>query len=381
MSHLYRRPLAALCNPKISFIDPKREPECEFWYVDISAVDNSLKRITSPQRVQGKLASVRARQVIRKNDVLVATTRPNLNAVALVPEQYDEEVCSTGFCVLRAGDKLNPEYLYYFVQSQLFITPLVDLTKGALYPAVTDRQVLAQNIPWLPVSEQRQIATRLKAQLAEVETARQAAQVQLSEITKLANSIIYDSIGGTTSTSRVLGDVLDEVKKGIGSNWKDYPTLGATRDGLAPAKEQPGKHASKYKPVFPGTVFYNPMRILIGSIAFVDEDDAPGITSPDYVVLRGKEGIVDSRWFYYWLRSPLGEKCILSLARGAVRERMLFNRLAEGEIHLPDFAAQKKASLALHELRLVRRTVEQQLNEIKLLPQKILAQAFNSQGE
>jgi type I restriction enzyme S subunit len=53
-----------------------------------------------------------------------------------------------------------------------------------------------------------------------------------------------------------------------------------TRSGLAPARERPGKHAERYN----GTVFYNPMRILIGSIAFVDDDDEPGITSPDYVV-------------------------------------------------------------------------------------------------
>lgn len=181
MSIVSHRLLAELCNSKIMWIDPKREPEREFWYVDISAVDNTLKRITTPQRVQGKLASVRARQIIRTRDVLVATTRPNLNAVALVPEQYDSEVCSTGFSVLRAGEELDPEYLYYFVQSSAFIDRLVDLTKGALYPAVTDRQVLAQVIPWFPIGEQRQIAAHLKAQLAEVEIARQAALVQLSD--------------------------------------------------------------------------------------------------------------------------------------------------------------------------------------------------------
>ena len=98
---------------------------------------------------------------------------------------------------------------------------------------------------------------------------------------------------------RRLGDVLIEVKQGIGGKWANYPVLGATRNGLAPAREPPGKHAAKYKPVLHGTVFYNPMRILIGSIAFVDDDDEPGITSPDYVVLRGREGEVDSRWFYY----------------------------------------------------------------------------------
>jgi type I restriction enzyme R subunit len=188
--------------------------------------------------------------------------------------------------------------------------------------------------------------------------------------------------GGNPAAPHSLVDVLDEVKQGIGKAWAEYPVLGATRDGLAPAKEQPGKQASKYKPAFPGTVFYNPMRILIGSIAFVDEDDTPGITSPDYVALQGKAGLIDSRWFYYWLRSPLGVKCINSLARGAVRERMLFNRLAEGEIELPEFAVQQKASQALKELKSLRRAIETKLAEIDLLPQKILAQAFEiSEGD
>jgi len=54
-------------------------------------------------------------------------------------------------------------------------------------------------------------------------------------------------------------------------------------------------------------------------------------------VVKGNHGVLDSRWFYYWLRSPLGERRIQALVRGAVRERMLFNRLAEGEIELPDY--------------------------------------------
>jgi type I restriction enzyme S subunit len=118
------------------------------------------------------------------------------------------------------------------------------------------------------------------------------------------------------------------------------------------------------------------MRILIGSVAFVDEDDKPGITSPDYVVLTGKEGIVDSRWFYFWLRSPLGKQCITSLARGAVRERMLFNRFAEGYIELPEFKLQQAASKALAELKHLRKAIEIKMNEINLLPAKILSQTF-----
>lgn len=284
---------------------------------------------------------------------------------------------STEFHVIRATDEIIPEWIHYFLRRKETLNAAMKTFTGAVGQQRVPASFLENlEIPIPHIDKQRQIATRLKAQLAEVGKARQAAEVQLRETTKLADAIIFESIKGV-ATTHSLGEVLAEVKKGIGANWAEYPVLGATRNGLAPAKEPPGKHAQKYKPVVLGTVFYNPMRILIGSIAFVDDDDTPGITSPDYVALRGKPGVVDSRWFYYWLRSPLGEQCILSLARGAVRERMLFNRLAEGEIKLPSFAAQQKASAALKTLKPMRKAIEQQLRDIDLLPQKILALAFN----
>lgn len=179
-----------------------------------------------------------------------------------------------------------------------------------------------------------------------------------------------------------LGDGLTEVKGGIGSAWADFPVYGATVDGLAPAKEPPGKNPQKYKPVTPGTIFYNPMRILIGSVAFVSEEDAPGITSPDYVVFRGNDGIIDSYWFYYWLRSPIGHECVLSLARGAVRERMLFNRLAEAEILIPDFDTQREFSRKLRaaqmEINAIKTAIDLQLRDIRNLPHRIVAASFGA---
>lgn len=295
------------------------------------------------------------------------------------------------------------------------------LNKGTGVPGLNREDAYKQRIE-LPssIEEQRRIAEKLNAKLAEVETARKALELQQQEVVNLANAIIRESIEqspvietrvglvsaktvgaghardlndlshtGTYSrawpaptdnpisvTETRLGEVLEEIKQGIGATWADYPVLGATRGGLAPAKEPPGKYPQRYKPVFCGTVFYNPMRIMIGSIAFVDDDDEPGITSPDYVALRGKAGQVDSRWFYYWLRSPYGEHCINSLARGAVRERMLFNRLAEGSILLPPYPEQLRASKALATLKPIKSAIQKQLNELNKIPERLLAQAF-----
>ncbi len=90
-----------------------------------------------------------------------------------------------------------------------------------------------------------------------------------------------------TTIRRVrLEECLQEVNKGVGPTWQRYRLVGATRQGLAAAKEGVGKAPERYKLVEPGTIFYNPMRILLGSIALLDEGEEPGITSPDYVVFK-----------------------------------------------------------------------------------------------
>jgi len=280
------------------------------------------------------------------------------------------------FKVVPNLEKVDKEYLYFVLKFSMM--GLRKIAHGATMKHVTRPEFEGFNIAVVMCKDtQRKIATKLKTQLAEVETARKALEIQEKEIVKLANSYIRHSIEQTKTTEHRLGDVLIDVKKGIGETWKDYPVLGATRNGLAPAKEPPGKYPHRYKPVFNQTVFYNPMRIMIGSIAFVDNDDKPGITSPDYVALQGKENQVDSRWFYYWLRSPYGEHCISSLARGAVRERMLFNRLAEGVIQLPSYQVQYQISKSLAALRPIKNAIQQQLDELNKIPERILTQAFN----
>lgn len=116
-----------------------------------------------PQFIAANAAPSRARQLVRANDVLVSTVRPNLNGVALVPFQFDGEIASTGFCVLRPQPKqVCAEYLFYFTQSAAFIGRLTRIANGASYPAVTDDDILESSIPLPSLTEQRQIADRLK---------------------------------------------------------------------------------------------------------------------------------------------------------------------------------------------------------------------------
>ena len=146
--------------------------------------------------------------------------------------------------------------------------------------------------------------------------------------------------------------------------------------GLAPAKEGVGKSPGHYKPVHPGTIFYNPMRILLGSIAMLDEGDKPGITSPDYVVMTAIQGRLSARWFYYWFRSRYGAEFIKSMTRGAVRERLMFKRLAPATLLVPSWKHQQTAAAQLAEIKKAKAKLAETQEALTRLPAALLREAF-----
>lgn len=149
-----------------------------FVYVDIGGVDNVAKRIVGPKQIPVSDAPNRARQRLRAMDLLVSMTRPNLNAVALVPTSLDGAIGSTAFHVLRTKAVL-PTWLYYTVQTDEFVRAMTAIIQGVLYPAVRPKDVRAHSIPIAPLAEQHRIVaeidkhfTRLDAAVAALRRAR-----------------------------------------------------------------------------------------------------------------------------------------------------------------------------------------------------------------
>lgn len=173
--------LGEVCEAKTGTRDPGRKPEETFRYVDISSVDNGAKKIYETGIVYGRSAPSRARQVIKMNDVLVSMTRPNLNAVAIVPPELDGEICSTGFSVLRVKDVVLPKYLFHFVRSRRFIAATTSAVSGALYPAITASFLRSLSIPLPPLEEQRRIVWRLD-RAVEIRRRADAARVNARAI-------------------------------------------------------------------------------------------------------------------------------------------------------------------------------------------------------
>jgi type I restriction enzyme S subunit len=315
-------------------------------------------------------------KIARPGDILISVRAPvGPTNVAGV------ECCiGRGLAAIRCGKNSDRDFILNALRH--FEATLVKKGSGSTFDAINRDDLESFEIPLPPLPEQRRIAEVLREQMAAVEKARTAAQARLEAAMALPASFVSESLATGLNHRYSLADCLIEIRNGIGASWSKYPVLGATRDGLSPAKEGVGKAPARYKLVDPVTVFYNPMRILLGSIAMVDDGDPPGITSPDYVVVKGRPGMLDTRWFYYWFRSVHGVNLIASLSRGAVRERILFNRLTTGVIDLPDYETQKQASDRMKHVQPVVEAVaavEEELSTINALPAALLRRAFNGE--
>jgi len=141
----------------------------EFKYIDIGSINRETKRIETPQQLLGKDAPSRARKHVKAGDVLVSMTRPNLNAVAFVPDELDGQIASTGFDVLRASFGIEHRWVSYLVRTDAFVEAMSELVQGALYPAVRPRDIRGFEAPLAPSNEQKRIADKLDAVLARVE--------------------------------------------------------------------------------------------------------------------------------------------------------------------------------------------------------------------
>ncbi len=76
---------------------------------------------------------------------------------------YDNEICSSGFAVIRGKKNiLNSDFTFYLSISEHFIQPLNELQTGSSYPAVRNKDVFSQKINLPPLPIQRAIVTKIE---------------------------------------------------------------------------------------------------------------------------------------------------------------------------------------------------------------------------
>lgn len=389
-----------VCQRPITTCDPTRRPDVEFTYVDISSVDNQRKCIVEPRSLLGRNAPSRARQVIKAGDIILATTRPNLNAVVLVPKELDNQICSTGFCVLRpVPELLSGEFLFFWVQHPDFVECLSDLVKGALYPAVTDNQVLAQYILLPPLSKQQRIAALLKQQLAAADRARKASEARLAAARALPAAYLREVFESEeiSAWKRIkLGDfVASNIRTGISRpESRDSAihclTLSAIRDGKVlignskpvsvTAREAKGNH------VKPGAFYVvrgNGNRQLVGR-GGIAPNGGEEVLFPDLLFeIVTNQSVIDVRFLRWVWDSDYVRTQIESKSRTAAGIYKINQRdLSSIEVPVPSPDKQKHiiGVLAGREagLKALSEMIASELESVSALSQKLRTYALTS---
>jgi len=150
------------CCLKTDNINWLDRTQSEYRYIDLASVDLENCKITETKIINSTNAPSRARQIVKANDIIFGTTRPTLKRYTLITHEYDQQICSTGFCVLRADRTvIEPKYLFFLLRTESFYNHISRFQEGASYPSISDTLVKKHLIPIPPLSEQERIVSIL----------------------------------------------------------------------------------------------------------------------------------------------------------------------------------------------------------------------------
>jgi hypothetical protein len=158
--------------------NPAKKPDVSFQYVDIASVDVETGIIARPQELSGEEAPSRARKVICAYDIIISTCRPTRGAIAVVPEELHGQICSTGFSVIRAKEKVNPFYLHFVLRMPSTLEQFRKWSTGSSYPAILDEDIAKTLIPLPNPTIQDQIAKIVRYAILERDRAIQQANLE-----------------------------------------------------------------------------------------------------------------------------------------------------------------------------------------------------------
>lgn len=142
--------------------DPKKEPEKDFRYIELSNINPSNGVIDGYSELKGKDLPSRARMLIKEGDVIISSVEGSIDKVALVDNHHDGCLASTGFFVFRSKENMLPEYTLVLCKSILIQKQLEKLSSGTILTAVPKNLVQNIIIPNVPKEAQTEIANLIR---------------------------------------------------------------------------------------------------------------------------------------------------------------------------------------------------------------------------
>ena len=187
-------PLKYCCKANQRVLSEKTDDNLLLEYIDIASVDD-CGNINNVQLLEFKDAPSRARRIVKTNDIIISTVRTYLKAIARITDDYDNDICSTGFAVLTPN-KIKEGYLYYALFSNIFTSRVEMYSTGISYPAINTSSLIALSIAVPNSNEQQQIADYLDKKCVEIDDLIKLKEQKIEKLKEYKKSLIYEYVTG-----------------------------------------------------------------------------------------------------------------------------------------------------------------------------------------
>lgn len=176
--------VSSLCSLNDKNYAPNNE--AEYLYIELADV-GCFGNIGEVEKVLGKDLPSRARRIVKAGQVIVSSVEGSLDSCALITEDLDGALCSTGFYVIDS-DRINPETLFVLFKSEVIQALLKQRCSGTILTAITKEEFLNMPLPIIDDAIQKEIASRVQESFALrkkskqlLEYAKQAAEIAVEQ--------------------------------------------------------------------------------------------------------------------------------------------------------------------------------------------------------
>ena len=182
-------------------------------YVDIDSINNEFNYIEKFKKEKVKDLSSRARRILKKDFILYSSVRPYLNNFAIMKDELEDCIGSTGFFVFKP---INISTLYIF---RIFLVPYIKelyLTsiKGFNSPSINIEIFNNTPIPLPPLEEQQEIVRILDEVLENENKVKELLELE-ERIDILEKSILNKAFKGELGTQNNSDEPAIELLKEI----------------------------------------------------------------------------------------------------------------------------------------------------------------------
>lgn len=135
------------------------EAETEYKYIELANI-GSDGEITDCMVEHGEDLPTRARRKVAIGDVIVSSIEGSLGSIALITEEYDNALCSTGFHVVES-DVLNSETLLVLLKSSIGQLQLKKGCSGTILTAINKAEFSKIAVPKIRAEKQAEIEQKV----------------------------------------------------------------------------------------------------------------------------------------------------------------------------------------------------------------------------